>query len=173
MTLSTDSTVWLMLQLLLRQSVSKTTQASGSMEKLQIRYIHMVDKLYKRFKLTKLYVDEEIYKEAQNVVQNLIQKKKKAYSEEKLKENTKNLKKLRKTSKQLGLPDKRSPSTNICLDAKNGLTFEPFTISEVFKKSFSNLANHLVQKLLVAAKKIHKESVEDYNNGFNLNPLKD
>ena len=30
------------------------------------------DKLYKRFKLTKLHVDEEIYNEARNVVQNLI-----------------------------------------------------------------------------------------------------
>ena len=55
--------------------------------------IHTRDKLYKRFKLTKLHVDEEIYKEARNVVQNLIRRKKKAYFENKLKENTKNLKK--------------------------------------------------------------------------------
>ena len=34
--------------------------------------IHTRDKLSKRFKLTKLYVDEEISKEAQKVVQNLI-----------------------------------------------------------------------------------------------------
>ena len=34
--------------------------------------IHMHDKLYKRFKSTKLHVDEEIYKEARNVVLNLI-----------------------------------------------------------------------------------------------------
>ena len=77
--------------------------------------IHTRDKLYSRFKLTKLRVDEEIYKEARNVVQNLIQKKKKAYFEEKLKQNTKNAKKLWKTLKQLGLPDKRSPSANIYL----------------------------------------------------------
>ena len=51
--------------------------------------IHVRDKLYKRFKLTKLHVDEEIYK----VVQNLIRRKKKAYFENKVKENTKNLKK--------------------------------------------------------------------------------
>ena len=50
--------------------------------------IHTRDKLYKRFKLTKLHVDEKIYEEAQNIVQNLIRKKKKAYFEEKLKENT-------------------------------------------------------------------------------------
>ena len=102
------------------------------MEKLQTRR----DKLYKRFKLIKLHIDEEIYKEARNRVQILIRKKKKAYFEKKLKENTKKTNKLWQTLKQLGLPDKRSPSTNICLEAKNGLTFDPFTISEVFKYSF-------------------------------------
>ena len=55
--------------------------------------LHTRDELYKRFKLTKLHVDEEIHKKARNVVQNLIRKKKKAYLEEKLKENTKNSKK--------------------------------------------------------------------------------
>ena len=82
--------------------------------------MHTRDKLYRRFNLTKLHVDEEIYKEARNVVQNLIRKKKKAYFEEKLKENTKNPKKLWKTVKQLGLPDKRSPSTNIALRQNMG-----------------------------------------------------
>ena len=120
--------------------------------------IHTRDKLYKRFKLKKLHVDEEIYEEAQNIVQNLIRKKKKAYFEEKLKENTHthththtHKKKIWKTLKHLRLPDKRSPSTNICLEAKYGLTFDPYTISEVFKKIFSNLANNLVQKLPAAA----------------------
>ena len=39
--------------------------------------IHTRDKLYKRFKLTKLHVEEEIYREARNVVQNLTRRKKK------------------------------------------------------------------------------------------------
>ena len=131
--------------------------------------IHTRDKLYKRFKLTKLHVDEEIYKEARNVVQNLIRRKKKAYFENKLKENTKNPKKLWKTLKQLGLPDKRSPSTNIYLEAKNGLTFDPYTISEIFKKLFSNLANGLVQKLPATANKFGDKSVGDYfNDMFNF-----
>ena len=39
--------------------------------------IHTCDKLYRRLKLAKLNVDDEIYKEARNVVQNLIRKKKK------------------------------------------------------------------------------------------------
>ena len=96
------------------------------------------DKLQKRFKLTKLYVDEEIYKEARNTAQNLIRKMKKAaYLEEKLKETTKNPKKLWKTLQQLGLSDKRSPSNSICLGAIDGLTFDLFTISEMFKIFFS------------------------------------
>ena len=78
-----------------------------------------------------------------------------------------------KTLKQLGLPDKRSPFANICLEAKNGLTFDPCTISEVFKKLFSNLANDLVQKLPAAAKMFGNKSIEDYyNDMFNLNPKK-
>ena len=106
----------------------------------------------------------------QETVQNLIRKKKKSYFEEKLKENTKNPKKLWKTLKQLGLPDKRSIFTNICIEAKNGLTFDLFTIFEVFKKFFFNLVNDLLKKL-PAAEKFGEKSVQDcYNNMFNLNP---
>ena len=46
----------------------------------------------------------------QNVVKNLIWKKKQVYFGEKLKENITNLEKLWTTLKQLGLPEKRSPS---------------------------------------------------------------
>ena len=109
--------------------------------------IHTRDKLYKKFKSTKLHVDEEIYKEARNTVQNLIRKKKKAYFEEKLKENTANPKKLWKTLKQLGLPEKRLPCTDVCLKVEEDLKFDPFTISELFKKFYSNLANDLVCRL--------------------------
>ena len=47
--------------------------------------IYKRDKLHKKFKLTKLHVDKDLYKEARNAVQNVIWKKKKAYFEEKLK----------------------------------------------------------------------------------------
>ena len=42
--------------------------------------IHTRQKLYKRSKLTKLHVEEEIYREARNVVQNSIQKKEKKHT---------------------------------------------------------------------------------------------
>ena len=85
--------------------------------------------------MTKLHVYEDLYKEARNAVQNLIRKKKKAYFEEKLKANTANPKKLWETLKELGLQNNRSPSSNICLKKKDGLTFDPFAISEFFKNS--------------------------------------
>ena len=54
---------------------------------------------------------------------------------------------------------------------KNGLTFDPFTISKVFKKLFSSLANDLVQKLPAVAKEFGNNAVGDYyNDMFNLNP---
>ena len=111
-----------------------------------------------------MHVDEEIYKEAPNTVQNLIRKKKKAYFEEKLKENTGNSKKLSKTLKQLGLPEKRLPCTDIFLKAKEGLKFESFTISESYKKFYSNLENDLVHKLPAAIKKFDIKAVKVYYN---------
>ena len=58
-------------------------------------------------------------------------------------------------------------------EAKYGLTFDPYTISEVFRKIFSNLPSNLVHKLPEAAKKFGNKSVEDYyNDMFNLNPKK-
>ena len=66
-----------------------------------------------------------------------------------------------------------SPSTNICLEAENGLTLDPYTISEMFRELFSSLANDLVQKLPVAANKFGNKSVEDYyNDMFNFHPKK-
>ena len=104
--------------------------------------MHTRDKLYKKFKSTKLHVDEEIYKEARNTIQNLILKKKK--------ENTANPKKLQKTLKQLGLPEKRLPC--------NELKFDSFTTSELFKKPHCNLANDFVQMLPVALRKFDMEA---------------
>ena len=104
-----------------------------------------------------------------NTVQNLIRKKKKAYFEEKLNENTVAPKKRWKTLKQLGLPEKRIPRTDLCLKAKEELKFDPFTNSALFKKFCSNLANDLVQKLLAAARKFDSEAVNNkYNYMFEM-----
>ena len=45
------------------------------------------DKLFKKFKKSKLHIDELIYKEAKNTVQRLIKEKKKKFFSQKLEEN--------------------------------------------------------------------------------------
>ena len=116
-----------------------------------------------------MLVDEEIYKEAQNTAQNLVRKKKKAYFEEKLKENAANPKKLWKTLKQLGLPEKRLPWADVGLKVEEDLKFDPFIISELFKKLYSNLGYDLVHKLPAASKKFDIEAIKDfYNDMFEL-----
>ena len=86
--------------------------------------------------MTKLPVDEDLYKETRNAVQHLIRKKKTAYFEEKLKANTANPKKLWETLKEQGLQKKPDHLPPIFVSK-----IDPFTISEVFQKFYSNLAN--------------------------------
>ena len=79
-------------------------------EKLSIR-----DKLFKKFKSSRLNIDWEIYKEARNDIQRTIKEKKKQYLEEKLSENIAKPKELWQTLKQLGLPNKKNSPSNTCL----------------------------------------------------------
>ena len=110
-------------------------------------------------KSPKLHLDEEIYKEACNTIQNLIRKKKESILWGEIKGKHTNQKKLWKTIKQLGLPEKRLAWTNVCLKAKEELKFDPCTVSELFKKFYSSLANDLVQKLPVATNEFDIERV--------------
>ena len=129
------------------------------MEKLRRRFANGTNGI-KHFKLTKLHVDEDLSRLAPNAVQNLICKKKKTSFEEKLTANTANPKKRWENLKELGLQNNRSPSADICLKKKKGLTFDPFAISEVFQKLYSNLASKLVNKLLAAVNKFGLHSIE-------------
>ena len=82
--------------------------------------------------MTKFHVDEDLYREARNAVQNLIRIKKKAYVEEKLKSSTGSPEKLWETLNELGPQNNRPPSSDICLKKKEGVKFDAFAISEVF-----------------------------------------
>ena len=64
--------------------------------------------------------------------------------------------------RNLVLQNNRSPLSDICLKKKEDLTFEPFAISEVFQKLYSNLGSNLVNKLLAAVIKFDLHSVEVY-----------
>ena len=68
------------------------------------------------------------------------------------------------------MPDKRSLSTNICLETENSLTFDPYRISEMLRK---NKYQKLVQKLPPVVSKLGNKSVEYYyNDSFKLYPKK-
>ena len=87
-------------------------------EKISIR-----DKLFKKFKKSKLHIDKLIYNEVKNTVQHLIKKKKKKLFSKKLEENIGEPKDLWKNLKKLGLPKTKTPPTNICLKENDGLSF--------------------------------------------------
>ena len=78
-----------------------------------------------------------------NDVQRLIKYKKKTYYEEKLAENIVKPKKLWQALKSLGLPNKKTSQSNICLETKDGLLFDSFSVAESFKKCYSSLAETL------------------------------
>ena len=69
--------------------------------------IYNRDKLFKKFKKSKLHTDELIYKEAKSTVQRLIKEKKKKFFSKKLEENIGEPKELWKNLKKLGLPKQR------------------------------------------------------------------
>ena len=63
---------------------------------------------------------------------------------------------------------KRLLCTDVCLKAEEELKFDPFLISELFKKFYSNLTNDLVKKLPAAAGKFDIKAVKNYYNMFDL-----
>ena len=90
------------------------------------------DKLFKKFKKSKLHIDELIYKEAKNTVQRLIKEKKKKIFSKKLEGNIGTL----STLENLGLPKTKTPPSNICLKENDGLSFCSLSIANNCKEFF-------------------------------------
>ena len=120
------------------------------------------DKLFRKFKQSKLHTDEEIYKNAKYEVQKLIKTKKKTLFEEKLKANVGKHKELWKALKSRGLFSKKTASTNICLKDKTEVTFDCSSISEIFKSFYSTLASNLVKQLPPPKNRFDLKSVEGF-----------
>ena len=65
--------------------------------------------------------------------------------------------------KYMGLSNKKSPSSNICLKDKNdNMTFDSFATSEIFQSFYSTLASNLVKNLPTPPKRFDLKSVEYY-----------
>ena len=104
-------------------------------EKINVR-----DKLFKKFKKSKLHIDKEINKIARYEVQKFIQYKKKKFSENRLNDSLGKPKELWKALKSLGLPSKTSVCGTTALKVKNTTSFETKSTLDVFKNYYSTLA---------------------------------
>ena len=124
------------------------------------------DKLFKKFKKSKLHIDELIYKEAKNTVQGLIKEKKKHFFSKKLEENIGGPKELWKNLRKLGLPKTKTPSSNICLKENDGLSFCSLSIANNF--SLSNLTQNLIEKFPTGPSKFDINSVREFYKPRNL-----
>ena len=95
---------------------------------------NLYEQRVKRLKSSRF--NTEIYKETWHYVQRTIKQKKKRYLEKKLSENIAKPKELWETLKSLGLPNKKSSPSNICLKYKNGSLFESLSIAGNFKRYY-------------------------------------
>ena len=66
------------------------------------------------------------------------------------------------------LPDKKTPTTSIRLNAKKEWIFSSRTITNSLKKHFANLAGDLVKKLADPTEKFGIPSVRQQYEGINL-----
>ena len=132
-------------------------------EKLIIR-----DKLFKKYKKTRLHVDQEIYKRVRYSVRNLIAKKKKEFFETKLKECIGKPKDLWKAIKSLGLPNKSGGCIVGALAENQIVKHDTKSILKTFRSFYSNLAGNLSAKLPKSANRYTIKFGSDYYETLSL-----
>ena len=124
--------------------------------------INTRDKLFKKFKKSRLHIDKELYKKAKYNTLKLIAAQKRAFFEDKLAENIGKPKELWETLKSLGMPQKTLISNFNPVESNNALTFDKKAIAKILKGFFSNLAESLLIKLPNAPNKYNIQSVFQY-----------
>ena len=123
--------------------------------------IKLRENYFKKFKKSSLHI---FYIEAKYNVQKLIKQKKIEFYNAKLTENIGKPKELWKALKNLGLPSKSSPSTNISLTKDNTTIFADKENTNIFKKFYSTPADDLVKNLPPASSIFGLSSVCQYYN---------
>ena len=122
----------------------------------------------KKFKKSRLIIDQENLKKSKYLVHKMIKSKKRLFIENKLKENIGKPKELWKILKSLGLPKKCTEIPNICLKSEKKLSFDSKDIAEIFKNYFSELAENLLLKLPPAPKIFGSYATSLYYRPLNL-----
>ena len=101
----------------------------------------------KKFKISRLHIDKELYNAARYKVHKLIFNKKKDYFENKLSECIGKPKELWKALKSLGLPNKTSSCEVSALKVNKTVQHDTNLVLGEFKDYYSNLAGNLLKKL--------------------------
>ena len=105
------------------------------------------DKLFKKFKKSKLHIDKDIYNASRYKVRKRIFDKKISFFEKELGESIGKPKDLCKALKSLGLPNKISSCDVSALKTNNTVEHDANLILESFKNYYSILAENLVNML--------------------------
>ena len=120
------------------------------------------DKLFKKFKKSKLHIDKDIYNVARYKVRKMIFDKNRSFFEKKLSESIGKPKDLWKALKSLGLPNKISSCEVSALKINNTVEHDANLILEGFKNYYSTLAENLVNMLPKAPNKYSINTVIKY-----------
>ena len=131
------------------------------LEKLNLR-----NKLFKKFKKSRLHIDKELYKKPKYDALKLTASKKDTFFEEKLSETIGKPKVLWESLKALGMPNKTVISNFNAIEENDTLTYDTPSISKIFKNFFSNLAKSLLIKLPSPPDKYSLQSVIRYYSSF-------
>ena len=105
------------------------------------------DRLFKKFKNSKSYIDKDIYNAARYKIQKMIINKKRVFFENKLTESIGKPKDLWKALRSLVLPSKRSSCEVNPLKIKNTVRHDVNSVLEGFRNYHSTLAENLVKML--------------------------
>ena len=133
-----------------------------------LQAINSRNKLFQKFKKSKLYDDNQNYKKARNHVQNLVKSKKRNFFTTKLTENAGKPKELWKTLRKLGVPSKEKSMSAISLKKDGKIVFDTKSICEIFKMFFANLSSNLVKNLPTPTSIFGMDSVQNYYSHLNL-----
>ena len=105
------------------------------------------DKLFRKFKKSKLQIDKDNYNAARHKLQKMIINKKRAFLENKLTESIGKLKDLWKALRSLGLPSKTSSYEVNALKINSKVEHHFNSVLEGFRNYYSTLVANLVKML--------------------------
>ena len=120
------------------------------------------DKLFEKFKKSKLEIDKDIYNARRYKLQKMIINKKRAFLAKKLTESIGKLKDLWKALRSLGLPNKTSSCEVNALKINNKVEHDFNSVLEGFGNYYSTLAENLVKMLPKPTNKYSINSVIKY-----------